>query len=974
MPRYSDKNLYKFHRGSRLPASETRAQRKNRLAHQHQDQLEFSSQPRQAQSTVVRDPQDEITLNPPETPRYNNENEWEDTDEPMSPEDSATLAQIRAYNRSKIHKNRQRNWKDIMPQCFQAYIYLKRKTENWTLPCSFDDYSKHLCNCSVENQHSREIDLVDLMSQKRTRITFCSCTPDTIHLLGHGYLSSTPLFPQTAFSIRLLNFYDILWNICNSHVTPFTEVIRRWNESRSIRLCCKNSAKPRDLRRNLSGAVDAYRKMKAMQRELVHTVTSVTKQDRLAQQSCPACFGRAAVVTNPCQSEDNNKVFICMDGNFQHCHHEQAEKTHLPLEVPQVFISPEEIKACDKQILEAEVAQKKTKRGKDRCTEQHKAADDRRNASTWKGCDDTGLFGCCCRHDSVLYFCNIHKAGEGRGLPMSIIKQIFTDVDPQINIGLLYDIGCTLRKFFTSRKLLTEYSSRIQYATAVFHSYVHDWKCQIEYNPRYNEGWGLSDGEGMERLWSSLSPLIGPQRYGARSRRFNALDHRSHFHNILGIEKLVLTLKRKLVHALRNRKYFQSVLDRLLVQLNPHATGQLFNEDFFQAQWQSQRDYELKQNKDECLKKEEQAQFYERGEALKMLLTNFLESLANPSPDSNPTHALNILEQIQNLQKEQDEQAKKLGSYFSVVTPRNLEQERRLGLLWSAKTALFKAAVELQGEMQPLQDCKARGERLGTILKEKICDALNRRKKGVIKVLNLFCNRRTDYLKNHAPNQLNLPENKPIDYRQFSKLTLDDPFWNDGYMCLSKEPWALDSLVRTGIHATLGIDRAKEEIDQLIIEIRRCLTWGVFHRDQLKSCIDQCVLGPMESDLTTAMEKLLGSAGSSAKVLVSEELDAKLTHHKKLLLGWNDTIKGMVALSLIDQNLLPPQWLALMEFLQSISNRNDAPVELDLLMEEEVLNNQESDGESAGVDDLEEIFAKNNERTTRDQQGPFIPL
>ncbi|WAQ81637.1 hypothetical protein PtA15_1A979 [Puccinia triticina] len=76
----------------------------------------------------------------------------------------------------------------------------------------------------------------------------------------------------------------------------------------------------------------------------------------------------------------------------------------------------------------------------------------------------------------------------------------------------------------------------------------------------------------------------------------------------------------------------------------------------------------------------------------------------------------------------------------------------------------------------------------------------------------------------------------------------------------------------------------------------------------------------MESDLTTAMEKLLGSAGSSAKVLVSEELDAELTNHEKLLLGWNDTIKGMVALSLIDQNLLPPQWLALMEFLQSISN------------------------------------------------------
>jgi hypothetical protein len=82
-----------------------------------------------------------------------------------------------------------------------------------------------------------------LTGQKRTQITFCSCSPDAIHLLGHGYLSCAPVFPQTAFSLRLLNFYDLVWNICNSHVTPFSEVMRRWNESLSIRLCAKNSNK-----------------------------------------------------------------------------------------------------------------------------------------------------------------------------------------------------------------------------------------------------------------------------------------------------------------------------------------------------------------------------------------------------------------------------------------------------------------------------------------------------------------------------------------------------------------------------------------------------------------------------------------------------------------------------------------------------------------------------------------------------------
>lgn len=72
----------------------------------------------------------------------------------------------------------------------------------------------------------------------------------------------------------------------------------------------------------------------------------------------------------------------------------------------------------------------------------------------------------------------------------------------------------------------------------------------------------------------------------------------------------------------------------------------------------------------------------------------------------------------------------------------------------------------------------------------------------------------------------------------------------------------MDSLVRTGIHVTLGIDRAKEEINQLIIKIRRCLTWGVFHRDQLKSCIDQCVLG--------VFSRMLSFSGTS----VTHQFDA----------------------------------------------------------------------------------------------------
>ena len=49
------------------------------------------------------------------------------------------------------------------------------------------------------------------------------------------------------------------------------------------------------------------------------------------------------------------------------------------------------------------------------------------------------------------------------------------------------------------------------------HSYGHQWSCQLVYNPRLQTGSGLTDGEGVERLWSRLRKLIGITRTSAVS-------------------------------------------------------------------------------------------------------------------------------------------------------------------------------------------------------------------------------------------------------------------------------------------------------------------------------------------------------------------------------------------------------------------------------------------------------------------------
>ena len=49
---------------------------------------------------------------------------------------------------------------------------------------------------------------------------------------------------------------------------------------------------------------------------------------------------------------------------------------------------------------------------------------------------------------------------------------------------------------------------RMTFATSAMHAYAHQWACQLEFNPRLKAGFGLTDGEGVERLWSRLCDQI----------------------------------------------------------------------------------------------------------------------------------------------------------------------------------------------------------------------------------------------------------------------------------------------------------------------------------------------------------------------------------------------------------------------------------------------------------------------------------
>ncbi|OAV86295.1 hypothetical protein PTTG_05698 [Puccinia triticina 1-1 BBBD Race 1] len=205
-------------------------------------------------------------------------------------------------------------------------------------------------------------------------------------------------------------------------------------------------AKGRDLRQCFSSAVLVYRELQKLNTQLIQNTLGLTNQQKMAVGTCPACFGPSKKTGSHRLSAVDNRLILSLDGNFQHRHHKLASKSHLPLITPAIFVQPSELEEVHSYISEQERLHKVPKKA-DRCVDSHKAANDSRNETTWKACDDTGLMGSCCRHDSVIYLANIHQTGETRALPLTILKRILEAIEPDRPVGVLYDIGCSLDKY-----------------------------------------------------------------------------------------------------------------------------------------------------------------------------------------------------------------------------------------------------------------------------------------------------------------------------------------------------------------------------------------------------------------------------------------------------------------------------------------------------------------------------------------------
>nr|XP_026696041.1 uncharacterized protein LOC108950923 isoform X3 [Ciona intestinalis] len=87
-------------------------------------------------------------------------------------------------------------------------------------------------------------------------------------------------------------------------------------------------------------------------------------------------------------------------------------------------------------------------------------------------------------------------------IPVMLLTRLIQN-NSNATVKVFYDIACRLEDHLRAKNN-TELLQKLAFAVPVFHGYGHNMDCQIKYNPRRKTGFGLTEGETVERLWSFL--------------------------------------------------------------------------------------------------------------------------------------------------------------------------------------------------------------------------------------------------------------------------------------------------------------------------------------------------------------------------------------------------------------------------------------------------------------------------------------
>ncbi|KAK0521727.1 hypothetical protein OC842_006689 [Tilletia horrida] len=298
--------------------------------------------------------------------------------------------------------------------------------------------------------------------------------------------------------------------------------------------------------------------------------------DDLARR-CPACFGGIAsqeprslpalpttsvvpssqfVRSAPPTTLPSADVIICLDGNFTHKRRKRDDAIARSPTRPSFFLSHRQVDSAAQTFL----ASAKTDGPRTGCSSEVKAAVEGAVKASKGSFDIVGLVGMTCRHGAPLLFCDVRETGEAHFYAFALLDHLLQICAGRIDtLGICYDIGCKLAASPRIKASLAPRGVKLVFVVSLFHVFGHDVDCRTKYSPRRTTGFGTTDGESLERLWSAMSEMISVTRGMSRVGRHLALTAHLAFlvHEHVGRLSPLLRTRKARLDAERGRAALQ---------------------------------------------------------------------------------------------------------------------------------------------------------------------------------------------------------------------------------------------------------------------------------------------------------------------------------------------------------------------------------------------------------------------------------
>eukprot|EP00795_Rhopilema_esculentum_P002632 gene2632-828_t len=382
------------------------------------------------------------------------------------------------------------------PQRWDGERYVNIQLHNYENPLKIPA-AVHSC----QTQYKRCIKIVDIQGRVQDAfVTFCSCEKEALTLFRLGFWASSSIKPSTAYSTELLKTTKALMLEC--HVSLFGMAnSMRWRNGLSK-----------------TQATSIYR---LLVNESFEEYRHFHYRYETFRFICPEVDDGATCMVCP---KENGKIVLMLDGTFG-CVRKQSSGFSMepPKHGERFFVDDSSVDQFVDQHCQ------NTKDIRMDCSNFRAGADSLRSKLQYKKLDITGVFGCSCKHDIPGCFLNM-KNGERLGYPVYILQAFLEKFEnSNVSFGILYDISCLLAKHLKKNKLDVKFQS-CTFATPDWHAYGHVASCQIQFAVRFLSDFGITDGEGVERLWSYLRQFTAITKEMTPSHRIDLLtDGLIHF-------------------------------------------------------------------------------------------------------------------------------------------------------------------------------------------------------------------------------------------------------------------------------------------------------------------------------------------------------------------------------------------------------------------------------------------------------------